>query len=94
MAIKKVKQAAARKKHREQLKRKRRTRSHLDRSQPALIQKPTILIVCEGRNTEPSYFRQFKLSSAIIKTVGEGYNTISLVKRAIELAEEVDYDQV
>jgi hypothetical protein len=52
------------------------------------------LIVCEGENTEPSYFRQFKLSSAGIEAVGVGYNTISLVRRAIALSKAKQYDQV
>jgi hypothetical protein len=66
----------------------------LERNIPFKIEKPLILIVCEGKNTEPSYFRQFKLTSATIKPVGEGYNTISLVKRAMQLALERKYDQV
>jgi hypothetical protein len=66
----------------------------LERNIPFKIEKPLILIVCEGKNTEPSYFRQFKLTSATIKPVGEGYNTISLVKRAMQLALEKKYDQV
>lgn len=91
---KKAKQIEARKRHREQLKSKRRSEPILERNKPALQEKPTILIVCEGENTEPSYFRQFRLATATIKSVGEGYNTISLVNRASELAEEKDYEQV
>ena len=53
-----------------------------------------ILIVCEGKNTEPSYFKQFRISSAIVKSIGEGYNTISLVKRAKQLAKRKKYDQI
>ena len=41
------------------------------------------------RETEPSYFNKFKLTTATIKAVGEGYNTISLVNRAIELSKEI-----
>jgi hypothetical protein len=44
--------------------------------------------------TEPSYFHQFRLTSATIKAVGEGYNTVTLVQRAIELYNEGEYDQV
>ena len=66
----------------------------MERAEAKILEKPTILIVCEGENTEPSYFRQFKLSSATIKPVGEGYNTISLVKRAVQLSKEKSYDQV
>ena len=58
------------------------------------MEKPTILIVCEGENTEPSYFNQFRLTSARVQSVGEGYNTISLTNRALELSREGRYDQV
>jgi len=94
MRNKKKEQIAAKKRHKEQLKKKRRTEPGFERSTPVLFEKPTILIVCEGKNTEPSYFNQFKLSSATVKPIGEGYNTISLVNRAIQLANEKSYDQV
>ena len=61
---------------------------------PTKLERPTILIVCEGENTEPSYFSQFKLSTATIKAIGEGYNTVSLVNRALKLSKEKSYDQV
>lgn len=94
MKDKKAEQNAAKEKHREQLKANRRAESSLDRPTPVLIEKPTILIVCEGENTEPSYFKQFRLSSATIKAVGEGYNTTSLVNRALQLANKGKYEQV
>ena len=87
-------QIEARRKHKEQLKLKRRSEPIIERQEPFLEEKPTILIVCEGENTEPSYFNQFKLLSATIKSIGEGYNTISLVQRADQLAKENKYDQV
>lgn len=94
MKDKRAEQIEAKKRHREQLKSKRRNEPVFERSEPVLQEKPTILIVCEGENTEPSYFSQFRLSTATIKSIGEGYNTISLVNRAIELAKEKDYEQV
>lgn len=94
MKNKKTEQIAAKQKHKEQLKAKRRAEPNLERPAAELIEKPSILIVCEGENTEPSYFNQFRLSSATIKSVGEGYNTISLVRRAAQLAYEKQYDQV
>lgn len=42
-----------------------------------------ILIVCEGKKTEPAYFRAFHLSNVTIE--GVGMNTQSLVQRAVEL---------
>jgi RloB-like protein len=58
--------------------------------------KKRYLIVCEGENTEPSYFKQFKLATATIKTVGEGFNTLSLVLRTMEIIsnEKDEYDSV
>ncbi|HRN55008.1 MAG TPA: RloB family protein [Agriterribacter sp.] len=94
MKNKRVEQIEAKKQHRKQLKLKRRNEPVFERNEPSLQEKPTILIVCEGENTEPSYFRQFRLSTATIKPTGEGYNTLSLVNRAAELAKEKDYEQV
>ena len=94
MKNKKADQIAARKNHREALKANRRKEPVLDRAVATKIERPTILIVCEGENTEPSYFNQFKLSTATIKAIGEGYNTTSLVNRAIKLSKEKSYDQV
>lgn len=91
------KQTAAKKKHLEEISNKKRQRfnsSNLSRPSPSKVKKPTILIVCEGRNTEPSYFRQFKLSSATIVTFGEGYNTNSLIKRALALTVDKEYDLI
>lgn len=82
------------KKERLELKRKRSCDNSLERESPKRSEKPKILIVCEGQNTEPSYFNQFKLKSADIETVGEGYNTVSLVNRAKILAQKKKYDQV
>lgn len=91
---KKAEQKAAKQKHREQLKAQRRKETRLERPVPELTEKPSILIVCEGENTEPSYFNQFRLTSAKVKSVGEGYNTISLVNRALALSQQGNYDQV
>ncbi len=47
--------------------------------------KKSFLIVCEGKNTEPDYFNAFRLTSAVVKTSGEGINTINLVNKAIKI---------
>jgi len=79
----------------QEAKRRRRGEApNLERSDPTNNEKQKILIVCEGENTEPLYFEQFKLTTATIKAVGEGYNTTSLVGRAEKLSKEDDYDQV
>jgi len=48
------------------------------------------LIVCEGEKTEPNYFRHFKnkLPKHLLNTVeliGEGDNTLNVVKKAVSL---------
>lgn len=80
--------------HRAQLKARRKSEPVLSRAAPVLDVKPTILIVCEGKNTEPSYFNQFRVTSATVKSVGAGCNTVSLVARAIQISKEGNYDQV
>lgn len=83
------------KKERSDAKRKRRnTEPTLIREEATKLEKESFLIVCEGKNTEPSYFNKFKLLSAVIKSVGEGRNTLSLVKRAIQLSKQGQYDQI
>ena len=94
MKDKKAEQTAAKQKHKEELKSKRRAAPDFKRPEPSLAEKQTILIVCEGKNTEPSYFEKFRLSSATIKTVGIGCNTASLVKRAKEIYDQRTFDQV
>ena len=94
MKNKKAEQIAARRRHKKRLKEGRRAEPSFERPIPNLLEKPTILIVCEGENTEPSYFNQFRLSSATVKPVGEGYNTISLVNRATQLNSQGVYDKV
>lgn len=61
--------------------------------------KETFLIVCEGRCTEPNYFKSFRITSASIKVEGLGCNTLSLVNRTIEYVNEakkqnLQFDQV
>jgi len=94
MKDKKAEQKAAKQKHLEQLKAQRRREPILERPLAELTEKPSILIVCEGENTEPSYFNQFRITSAKVKSVGEGYNTVSLVNRALALSQQGNYDQV
>ena len=94
MKPKKNNQIDNKKRHLKQLKLNRKSPPILERKIPTKIEKPTILIVCEGKNTEPSYFNQFKLSTATIKCKGIGFNTVSLVDRTIEFKKETKYDQV
>lgn len=87
-------QKQKREQHRALMKAQRKSEPVLSRAVPVLDEKPTILIVCEGENTEPSYFNQFRVTSATVKSVGAGCNTVSLVASAIQLSNEGNYDQV
>lgn len=56
-----------------------------------------ILIVCEGEETERNYFEGFRLTNVTVK--GTGYNTESLVQKAIAIKRQAirdkeKYDQV
>jgi hypothetical protein len=85
MSVTKREREIANRKRHSQEKQNRRNAPVLERAEEARIQREKILIVCEGRNTEPSYFKQFHSSTTTIETieiVGEGYNTLSLVNRA------------
>ena len=50
-----------------------------------------ILIVCEGEETEPNYFRSFEANPEVFDSVdvyGTGYNTVSLIKEAVRIRDE------
>ncbi len=99
MKNKKQEQAAKRKARKEERRQRKRASTLSREEEKENILLPTILIVCEGKNTEPSYFDQFEVTSATVKTTGDGRNTISLVTQAWQLQEEAKkdntpYDQV
>jgi hypothetical protein len=52
-----------------------------------------ILIVCEGMKTEPNYFKSFRVNAQIEIEEAAG-NTISLIRKAQEVAEGGDFDQI
>lgn len=52
------------------------------------------LIVCEGKRTEPAYFRGFQVPGIVIEAAGVGKSAVQLVQKAIVLSENGDYDQV
>ncbi len=56
-----------------------------------------VLIYCEGKKTEPLYFRQFRIQPTVRELVirGEGTNTLKLVEEATLLdAMEGPFDEV
>ncbi|NET60777.1 MAG: RloB domain-containing protein [Symploca sp. SIO2E6] len=52
------------------------------------------LIVCEGEETEPNYFGNFRVPKIVIHIQGLGKNPTNLVKEIKKLRDKEDYDQV
>lgn len=52
------------------------------------------LIVCEGEKTEPNYFKSFRVPRTVLEVHGIGANTVSLIRKAIQLRDAGEYDQV
>ncbi len=73
--------------------RQRSKRSCLSRRINRRDLRPRFLIVCEGKKTEPNYFESFRVSK-VVEVVGLGFNTVSLVREAIELMNQKDYTEV
>ena len=86
MKNKRAEQIALKKQHKSALTiaKKRSTEPSFVLEEPTRIERQSILIVCEGVNTEPSYFRQFRLTSGRIVALGAGCETIRVVERAFE----------
>ena len=58
-------------------------------------QRPRFLIVCEGSQTEPNYFRQFRVYTKVVTIIiGLGENTLSLVRKTCDRMKESDYTEV
>ncbi|MCK5100345.1 MAG: RloB domain-containing protein [Desulfobacteraceae bacterium] len=62
------------------------------KSQKLKEYKDSILIICEGDKTEPNYFNNFPVSNVIVKAIGTGKNTVSLVEEAIEKWKEFAHE--
>jgi len=57
--------------------------------------RPKFLIVCEGTQTEPNYFKGFRVNKTIeIVVRGEGADPLSLVERTCELRQKDEYTNV
>ena len=73
----------------------RRTQASYKRRKDYFEPRQRFLIVCEGEQTEPNYFKKFPIpKDCVIDVRGEGANTDSLVRKAIELKKQAKYDQV
>lgn len=71
---------------------KKLERTRKKKKKPVL---PYILIVCEGKKTEPNYFESYKnicKQEINIQIYGEGKNTTSLVKASINIRNKIQRD--
>jgi hypothetical protein len=91
--LKASEEAAKRAIHKSGLK-KRSAEPQLKRGKPYRVEKPTFLIVCGGKNTEPSYFNQFRLSSATIRTMANAVDPMSLLNWTLSLSKKNEYEEV
>lgn len=75
-------------------KRKTNSRSYSTRKLDVREVKQRFLIVCEGKKTEPYYFKSFRVPKAIVAIEGAAGDPTRLVNSAYKLANEDEYDQV
>lgn len=79
-------------------KRKHQSIRALERKKKIREQYETVLIVCEGKKTEPYYFKAYrddlKLNSAYVEVLGEGADPLYIVRKAISLCSDNDYDRI
>ncbi len=55
--------------------------------------KNTFLIYCEGKNTEPTYFKSFPVTTDTeVKAIGLGRSKTALVQKVLELTESIEKD--
>ncbi len=79
-------------------KRKARTINSLKRKKSLRDSYDVVLIVCEGKKSEPNYLiglrDELGLNSANIKVLGKGVDPLSIVNSALEDFELTDFDRV
>lgn len=98
LSRKEIQQAQDRQAHRERNKEQRLADDPVAR-QVAMKAMPTrMLLVCEGKNTEPSYFRQFHRANVKVKMVVEGIggdpSRVVAYAKHLNDAESEPYDEV
>jgi hypothetical protein len=100
MKDKKVEQIALKQAHKQRLKgaKNRRAAPDFIMPPPNRLERQRFLIVCEGLNTEPDYFRRFrqyfKLANAEVVEIGGAGETIRVVERAEAESKKSQFDQI
>ncbi len=76
--------------------RSKRSKASFHRKLNTLEERKRFLIVCEGTKTEPNYFKAFPTNTEVVsvEVEGTGYNTVSLVDRALRSSGNGGYDEV
>jgi len=76
--------------------RKKQSRGYSRRKVETRDLRQRFLIVCEGKRTEPDYFRCFRVPKNVVALdiQGLGFNTIRLVEEAIRIKADEEYDQI
>lgn len=74
----------------------KRAKGYLQRKVNSREIRERFLIFCEGTKTEPYYFKSFRVNTEIVEVEiqGKGYNTLSLVREALDQKAYDEYDQV
>jgi hypothetical protein len=51
------------------------------------------LVVCEGKNTEISYFKKFRIPTLKVEPVGTGLSTVKLVKKVASIKNRIEHEK-
>ena len=68
-------------------------RTHLGRRINQRELRQRFLIVCEGRQTEPNYFKAFRTPTTL-KIIGVGKNPSQIVQEALNRKDDEEFDQI
>ncbi len=72
--------------------RRHRTRASFRRRRPSVAPRACVLLVCEGKETEPNYFeslqKELRLTTVEVEIVGQGAAPKTVVKKAVELVKK------
>lgn len=66
----------------------------LVRQSPKLQKRKKLLIMCEGENTEPSYFNKFRCTTADVRVTGLGISSTELIQKTRRQPDLKQYDEV
>ena len=72
------------------------SKKSLSRGKPKKLRRPRVLIVCEGKETEPNYFigfrREKRLNKELFTIIGPGPHPKNIVKKAVDLVKAAELE--